>query len=75
MLNAKSNKIEDRDFNTIFSCKWHFRNCIITNVECDRKNLDKLVIALNVYKKGKASITWHELMTVKESNEVTIPFQ
>ena len=29
---------------------------------------------LNVYKKGKASITWHELMTVKESNEVMIPF-
>ena len=39
------------------------------------ENLDKLVSALNVYKKGKASITWHELMTVKESNEVMIPFQ
>ena len=30
------------------------------------ENLDKLVSALNVYKKGKESITWHELMTVKE---------
>ena len=39
------------------------------------ENLDKLVSALNVYKKGKASITWYELMTVKESNEIMIPFQ
>ncbi len=37
LRNIKSNEIEDRDFNTIFSCEWHFRNCIITNVECDRR--------------------------------------
>ncbi|PEQ29952.1 oligoendopeptidase F [Bacillus cereus] len=38
------------------------------------QNLTKLVIALNGYKKGKNSITWHELMTWKESNETAIPF-
>ncbi|EJR55037.1 hypothetical protein IIM_01977 [Bacillus cereus VD107] len=38
------------------------------------QNLTKLVSALNVYKKGKDSITWHELMTLKESNETVIPF-
>ena len=38
------------------------------------ENLDKLVTALNVYKKDKASITWHELMTLKENNENVIPF-
>ena len=37
LRNAKSNEIEDRDFNTIFSCEWHFRSCIIPNVECDRR--------------------------------------
>ncbi|MED0970529.1 M3 family metallopeptidase [Bacillus paramycoides] len=38
------------------------------------QNLTKLVSALNVYKKDKDSITWHELMTLKESNETVIPF-
>ncbi|MBJ7957282.1 oligoendopeptidase F [Bacillus cereus group sp. N28] len=38
------------------------------------QNLTKLVIALNGYKKGKNSITWHELMTWKESNKAVIPF-
>ena len=39
------------------------------------ENLNKLVSALNVYKKGKTPITWHELMTVKENNGDSIPFQ
>ncbi|WP_044444585.1 M3 family metallopeptidase [Bacillus mycoides] len=38
------------------------------------QNLTKLVIALNGCKKGKNSITWHELMTWKESKETVIPF-
>ncbi|MES5919116.1 M3 family metallopeptidase [Bacillus cereus group sp. RP37] len=52
-------------------------NNIAMNSDNEKERLEVfelLISALNVYKKRKASITWHELMTVKENNEAIIPF-
>ncbi len=75
LRNIKSNEIEDREILTqSFHANGISETVLLQMWNVTEENLDKLVSALNVYKKGKASITWHELMTVKESNEVTIPF-
>ena len=76
LRNAKSDEIEDREILTqSFHANGISETVLFQMWNATEENLDKLVSALNVYKKGKASITWHELMTVKESNEVMIPFQ
>lgn len=76
MRNTKGNELEDRE---ILARSLHANGISETVLlqiwNATEENLDKLVSALNVYKKGRASITWHELMTVKENNEVIIPFQ
>lgn len=76
MRNTKGNELEDRE---ILARSLHANGVSETVLlqiwNATEENLDKLVSALNVYKKGRASITWHELMTVKENNEVIIPFQ
>ena len=74
MRNTKSNELEDRYFNSIFHANGISETVLLQIWNATEENLDKLVSALNVYKKGRASITWHELMTVKENNEVIIPF-
>ncbi|GAB6455078.1 MULTISPECIES: M3 family metallopeptidase [Bacillus] len=75
LRNTKGNELEDRE---ILARSLHTNGISETVLlqiwNATEENLDKLVSALNVYKKGKTSITWHELMTVKESNEVSIPF-
>ncbi|USK94632.1 M3 family metallopeptidase [Bacillus tropicus] len=75
LRNTKSNELEDRE---ILARSLHANGVSETVLlqiwNATEENLDKLVSALNVYKKGRASITWHELMTVKENNEVIIPF-
>ncbi|MDA1566449.1 M3 family metallopeptidase [Bacillus cereus] len=75
LRNIKSNEIEEREILTqSFHANGISETVLLQMWNVTEENLDKLVSALNMYKKGKASITWHELMTVKESNEVTIPF-
>ncbi|MES5955444.1 M3 family metallopeptidase [Bacillus fungorum] len=75
LRNTKSNAKEDRE---ILVGSLHANGISETVLlqmwNATEENLDKLVSVLNIYKKGKASITWHELMTVKEDNEVIIPF-
>ncbi len=75
LRNTKSNELEDRE---ILAGSLHANGISETVLlqiwNATEENLDKLVSALNVYKKGRASITWHEIMTVKENNEVIIPF-
>ncbi|HDR4441388.1 TPA: oligoendopeptidase F [Bacillus cereus] len=75
LRNTKDNELEDRE---ILARSLHANGISETVLlqiwNATEENLDKLVSALNVYKKGKISITWHEIMTVKESNEAIIPF-
>ncbi|MBE5106771.1 oligoendopeptidase F [Bacillus thuringiensis] len=75
LRNTKSNELEDRE---ILTQSLHANGVSETELlrmwNATEENLDKLVSVLNVYKKGKASITWHELMTIKENNEAIIPF-
>ncbi|KXY12112.1 M3 family metallopeptidase [Bacillus sp. FSL K6-0067] len=75
LRNTKSNELEDRE---ILAGSLHANGISETVLlqiwNATEENLEKLVSALNVYKKGRASITWHEIMTVKENNEVIIPF-
>ncbi|TXR59662.1 M3 family metallopeptidase [Bacillus sp. AR18-7] len=75
LRNTKGNELEDRE---ILARSLHANGISETVLlqiwNATEENLDKLVSALNVYKKGKISITWHEIMTVKESNEAIIPF-
>ncbi|CAM4058406.1 MULTISPECIES: M3 family metallopeptidase [Bacillus cereus group] len=75
LRNTKSNELEDIDILTqSFHANGISETVLLQIWNATEENLDKLVSALNVYKKGRASITWHELMTVKENNEVIIPF-
>ncbi|MFC9448225.1 M3 family metallopeptidase [Bacillus cereus] len=75
LRNTKRNDIEDREILTqSFHANGISETVLLQMWNATEENLDKLVNALNVYKKGKDSITWHELMTVKENNEVMIPF-
>ncbi|HEF5235741.1 TPA: oligoendopeptidase F [Bacillus cereus] len=75
LRNTKGNELEDRE---ILARSLHANGISETVLlqiwNATEENLDKLVSALNVYKKGKTLITWHELMTVKENNEVSILF-
>ncbi|MDV6037967.1 M3 family metallopeptidase [Bacillus sp. SM-B1] len=75
LRNTKGNELEDRE---ILARSLHVNGISETVLlqiwNATEENLDKLVSALNVYKKGKTSITWHELMTVKENNEVSTSF-
>ncbi|PET97377.1 oligoendopeptidase F [Bacillus cereus] len=75
LRNTKSNELEDREILTqSLHANGITETVLLQMWNATEENLDKLVSALNVYKKGKASITWHELMTVKENNEAIIPF-
>ncbi len=74
LRNTKSNELEDIDISTQSLHANGISETVLLQMWNATENLDKLVSALNVYKKDRASITWHELMTVKENNEVIIPF-
>ncbi|MEE3947107.1 M3 family metallopeptidase [Bacillus wiedmannii] len=75
LRNTKSNELEDREILTqSLHANGISETVILQMWNVTEENIDTLVSALNVYKKGKASITWHELMTVKENNEAIIPF-
>ncbi|MFL0403399.1 M3 family metallopeptidase [Bacillus nitratireducens] len=75
LRNAKSNELEDREMLTqSLHANGISETVLLQMWNATEENLDTLVSALNVYKKGEASITWHELMTVKENNEAIIPF-
>ncbi|GAB6437034.1 hypothetical protein bcgnr5380_24050 [Bacillus cereus] len=67
LRNTKSNEIEDKEILTQSLHTNGISETVLLQIwNATEENLDKLVSALNVYKKGRASITWHELMTVKE---------
>ncbi|EOP10539.1 MULTISPECIES: M3 family metallopeptidase [unclassified Bacillus (in: firmicutes)] len=75
LRNTKSNELEDREILTqSLHANGITETVLLQMWNATEENLDTLVSALNVYKKRKASITWHELMTVKENNEAIIPF-
>ncbi|PEJ97478.1 oligoendopeptidase F [Bacillus wiedmannii] len=75
LRNTKSNELEDREILTqSLRANGITETVLLQMWNATEGNLDTLVSALNVYKKGEASITWHELMTVKENNEIHIPF-
>lgn len=75
LRNTKSNELEDREILTESLYANGISETVLLQMwNATEENLDKLVSVLNVYKKGEASITWHELMTVKENNEASIPF-
>ncbi|OJD58266.1 M3 family metallopeptidase [Bacillus sp. NH11B] len=75
LRNTKSNELEDREILTqSLHANGISETVLLQMWNATEENLDKLVSVLNVYKKGQASITWHELMTVKENNEAIIPF-
>ncbi|MCC2473482.1 M3 family metallopeptidase [Bacillus pacificus] len=75
LRNTKSNELEDREILTqSLHANGISETVLLQMWNATEENLDTLVSALNMYKKGEASITWHELMTVKENNEASIPF-
>ncbi|HDR6313009.1 TPA: oligoendopeptidase F [Bacillus cereus] len=75
LRNTKSNELEGREILTqSLHANGISETVLIQMWNATEENLDKLVSALNVYKNDRVSITWHELMTVKENNEAIIPF-
>lgn len=75
LRNTKSNELENREILTESLYANGISETVLLQMwNATEENLNKLVGVLNVYKKGEASITWHELMTVKENNEASIPF-
>ncbi|GAB6422099.1 M3 family metallopeptidase [Bacillus luti] len=75
LRNTKRHEIEDREILTqSLRANGISETVLLQMWNATEENLDKLVTALNEYKKDKASITWHELMTLKENNENVIPF-
>ncbi|PFD24937.1 M3 family metallopeptidase [Bacillus cereus] len=75
LRNTKSNELEGREILTqSLHANGISETVSIQMWNATEENLDKLVSALNVYKNDRVSITWHELMTVKENNEAIIPF-
>ncbi|MDP7989094.1 M3 family metallopeptidase [Bacillus sp. MHSD_36] len=75
LRNTKSNELEDIDILTqSLHANGISENGLLQMWNVAEENLDKLASIVNVYKKEEASITWHELMTVKENNEIHIPF-
>ncbi|WP_002147270.1 M3 family metallopeptidase [Bacillus cereus] len=75
LRNTKNNEIGYREILTqSLQANGISETVLLQMWDATEENLDKSASALNVYKNGKASITWHELMTVKENNEAIIPF-
>lgn len=75
LRNTKSNELEDREVLTqSLHANGISENVLLQMWNVAKENLDKIASIVNVYKKEDASITWHELMTVKENNEIHIPF-
>ncbi|HDR7719810.1 M3 family metallopeptidase [Bacillus albus] len=75
LRNTKSNELEDIDILTqSLHANGISENVLLQMWNVAEENLDKLASIVNVYKKEEASITWHELMTVKENDEIHIPF-
>lgn len=75
LRNTKSNELEDIDILTqSLHANGISENVLLQMWNVAEENLDKLASIVNVYKKEEASITWHELMTVKENNESHTPF-
>lgn len=75
LRNTKSNEIGDREILTQSLQANEISETVLLQMwDATEENLDKLASVLKVYKNGKAFITWHELMTVKENNEAIIPF-
>ncbi|MFE6138270.1 M3 family metallopeptidase [Bacillus sp. NPDC057893] len=75
LRNTKSNELERRAVLTQSLQMNGISEVVLSQMwDATESKLDKLVSALNAFKKEKNSITWHELMTLKESNETVIPF-
>ncbi|EJQ71217.1 M3 family metallopeptidase [Bacillus sp. FSL E2-8868] len=75
LRNTKSNELERRAVLTQSLQMNGISEIVLSQMwDATESKLDKLVSALNAFKKEKNSITWHELMTVKENNESIIPF-
>ncbi|AOY16255.1 oligoendopeptidase F [Bacillus sp. ABP14] len=75
LRNTKSNELEDIDILTqSLHANGISENGLLQMWNVAEENLNKLASIVNVYKKEEATITWHELMTVKENNEVHISF-
>ncbi|UYX55143.1 M3 family metallopeptidase [Bacillus thuringiensis] len=75
LRNRKSNELERRAVLTQSLQMNGISEIVLSQMwDATESKLDKLVSALNAFKKEKNSITWHELMTLKESNETVIPF-
>ncbi|MEI5913220.1 M3 family metallopeptidase [Bacillus sp. RA(2023)] len=75
LRNTKSNELEDIDILTqSLHANGISETVLLQMWNVAEENLDKLASIVNVYKKEEASITWHELMTVKENDEIHIPF-
>ncbi|MBJ8052707.1 oligoendopeptidase F [Bacillus cereus] len=75
LRNTKSNELERRAMLTQSLQMNGISEIVLSQMwDATEFKLDKLVSALNAFKKEKNSITWHELMTVKENNESIIPF-
>ncbi|MBK5431821.1 M3 family metallopeptidase [Bacillus sp. TH25] len=75
LRNTKSNELERREVLTQSLQMNGISEIVLSQMwDATESKLDKLVSALNAFKKEKNSITWHELMTVKENNESIIPF-
>ncbi|MDJ1476240.1 M3 family metallopeptidase [Bacillus sp. LS15-K4] len=75
LRNTKSNELEDKEILTQSLHTNGISETVLLQMwNATEENLDKLVSALNMNKIGEASITWHELMTIKEKNEAIIPF-
>ncbi|PGM96163.1 M3 family metallopeptidase [Bacillus cereus] len=75
LRNTKSNELERRTVLTQSLQMNGISEIVLSQMwDATESRIEKLVSALNAFKKEKNSITWHELMTVKESNEIIIPF-
>ncbi|MBL1704402.1 oligoendopeptidase F, partial [Klebsiella pneumoniae] len=75
LRNTKSNELENREILTESLYANGISETVLLQMwNVTEENLDKLESALNVYKNDRVSISWHELMTVKENNEASIPF-
>ncbi|MES5893785.1 M3 family metallopeptidase [Bacillus cereus group sp. RP43] len=75
LRNTKSNELERRAVLTQSLQMNGISEVVLSQMwDATESKLDKLVSALNTFKKEKNSITWHGLMTLKESNENVFPF-
>ncbi|QWG45376.1 oligoendopeptidase F [Bacillus mycoides] len=75
LRNTRSNELERREVLTQSLQMNGISETVLSQMwDATESKLDKLVSALNAFKKEKNSITWHELMTLKESNVNVFPF-